>query len=107
MLTAQTLRIGGRYNWRNRPERLIYTGMCEPRNGRWHQFEKVGEPGAVWCEVLGADLHMLEETPLCGLCDQGFPKEDGIHHGSQSLGMIPPTACAAHGLPGTEGGSHV
>jgi hypothetical protein len=63
MLTAQTLRIGGRYNWKNQPERLIYTGMCEPRNGRWHQFEKVDEPGRVWCEVLGSDLHMLEETP--------------------------------------------
>jgi hypothetical protein len=63
MLTVETLKIGGHYNWKNQPQRLIYTGMCEPRNGRWHQFEKVGEPGVVWCEVLTADLHMLEETP--------------------------------------------
>lgn len=62
MLTEQTIKIGGRYNWRSQPERMIYTGMCEPRCGRWHQFERVGVPGFVWCEVLGADLHMLEET---------------------------------------------
>jgi hypothetical protein len=61
-VSLQTLKVGGRYNWRNQPERLIYTGMCEPRNGRWHQFEKVAAPGVVWCEVLGSDLHMLEET---------------------------------------------
>lgn len=66
-LTAQALKIGGRYNWKNQPERLKYTGMCEPRNGRWHQFEKVDEPGVVWCEVLSADLHMLEETPAAGV----------------------------------------
>lgn len=62
MLTAETIKISGRYNWKNQEERLIYVGMCPPRNGRWHQFEKVNEPGEVWCEVLGSDLHMLEET---------------------------------------------
>lgn len=60
-LTAQTLVVGGRYNWRNQPERLVYKGLCEPRNGRWHQFCKVGE-ATVWCEVLDSDLHRLEET---------------------------------------------
>ena len=35
------MKIGDRYNWKNQPERLVYVGMCEPRNGRWHQFEKV------------------------------------------------------------------
>jgi hypothetical protein len=48
---------------------LFCKGMCEPRNGRWHQFEKVDEPGKVWCEVLTADLHMLEETPLTSLAE--------------------------------------
>jgi hypothetical protein len=62
MLTPEALKVGGRYNWKSQPERLIYTGMCEPRNGRWHQFEKVDEPGVVWCEVLDSDLHMLEAT---------------------------------------------
>lgn len=62
MLTAQTLKIGGRYNWRNQPERLVYTGLCEPRNGRWHQFALVDAPDKCWCEVLDSDLHRLEET---------------------------------------------
>lgn len=61
-MTPQDLKIGGQYNWRNQPERLIYVGMCEPRNGRWYQFEKVGEPGVVWCEVHPSDLHQIEET---------------------------------------------
>lgn len=50
--------IGGKYNWKNQPERLIYMG----RLGQWHHFAKIGEPGRVWCEVLDADLRMLEET---------------------------------------------
>lgn len=62
MLTHETIKIGGRYNWRHQPERLIYIGYNWSGNGYWHQFQKVGEPGAVWCEVLNADLHMLEET---------------------------------------------
>ena len=56
------MKIGDRYNWKNLPERLVYIGMCEPRNGRWHQFEKVDEPGVVWCEVQPQDMHMLELT---------------------------------------------
>jgi hypothetical protein len=70
------MKIGGRYNWKGQPERLKYIGMCEPRNGRWHQFEKIDKPGVVWCEVLTADLHMLEETPAAGVSaphDQTLP----------------------------------
>lgn len=62
MADASTLKIGGRYNWRNQSERLIYMGMCEPRNGRWHQFALVEKPGAVWCEVRPSDLSSIEET---------------------------------------------
>jgi hypothetical protein len=54
---------GRRYNWRGQPERLVYLGKNWSGNGYWHQFEKLGEPGRVWCEVLDADLHMLEATP--------------------------------------------
>ena len=57
-LTAQTIQVGGFYNWRNQPERLVYVG----RTGNWHQFEKIDSPGSIWCEVLSNDLHMLEET---------------------------------------------
>ena len=59
---SMQLVIGNRYNWKSQPERLVYLGMCEPRNGRWHQFAKVEAPEVVWCEVLTSDLHMLEET---------------------------------------------
>jgi len=52
------VKIGGKYNWVNQPERLIYIGQEYP----WHQFEKVDEPGKVWCEVLDSDMRMLEET---------------------------------------------
>lgn len=57
-LTAAMLKRGGRYNWIGQPERLVYL----KRFNGWHQFEEVGRPGIVWCEVLDNDLHMLEET---------------------------------------------
>jgi hypothetical protein len=60
--TGITPHIGGKYNWVGQPERLIYMGLCEPRNGHWHQFAKIEEPTVVWCEVLNADLCKLEET---------------------------------------------
>lgn len=58
VLTAQTIQVGGFYNWCYQPERLVYVG----RTGNWHQFEKIDNPGSIWCEVLSSDLHMLEET---------------------------------------------
>lgn len=54
------MKIGGKYNWKNQSERLVYIGRSE--NGYWHQFENVDNPGVIWCEVLTSDLHMLEET---------------------------------------------
>lgn len=54
--------VGGRYNWTGQPERLIYLGFNWSGNGYWHQFAKVESPSVVWCEVLGADLCLLEET---------------------------------------------
>lgn len=57
-LTASVLKIGGKYNWKGQPERLVYLG----RERGWHQFAKVDEPRNIWSEVLGEDLHMLEET---------------------------------------------
>jgi hypothetical protein len=62
-VTRDTLQIGGRYNWKNQPERLIYMGLCEPRNGRWHQFAKVDVPNVCWCEVTDDDLSSFEATP--------------------------------------------
>jgi hypothetical protein len=61
MIATQFI-IGGRYNWRGQPERLIYMGRNWSGNGYWHQFAKVESPGVVWCEVTDADLRMLEAT---------------------------------------------
>lgn len=68
-LTPATMKRGGRYNWKGQPDRLIYLGRNWSGNGYWHQFQKIGDPRPVWCEVVDADLHMLEET-ACG-CREG------------------------------------
>lgn len=52
------MKIGGKYNWKGQPDRLIYIGKA----GSWHQFKKIGDPREVWCEVLTEDLQSIEET---------------------------------------------
>lgn len=59
---STTFTIGDRYNWRGQRERLIYLGRNWSGNGYWNQFAEVSAPDVVWCEVLDADLHMLEAT---------------------------------------------
>lgn len=55
--------IGGRYNWRNQPERLIYMGVKSyPGNGLGYQFAKVEAPDVCWSEVRFADLEFFEDT---------------------------------------------
>jgi hypothetical protein len=67
-LTPSAMKRGGRYNWKGQPERLIYLRRFDG----WHQFKKIDDPREVWCEVLDADLHMLEETaPQAPHKDQG------------------------------------
>jgi len=56
------MKVGGKYNWKGQKERLVYLGYQWSGNGYWHQFEKVGEPGKVWCKVLDSDLTMIEKT---------------------------------------------
>jgi hypothetical protein len=56
------MKIGGRYNWQNQPERLIYLGVGTGGSRGWHQFAKTESPTVVWCDVLESDLRMLEET---------------------------------------------
>jgi len=51
------LLLGGRYNWINQTEQLVYVG----KQGVWHQFSLVGDAD-IWCEVLARDLHMMEKT---------------------------------------------
>lgn len=52
------MKIGGKYKWKFQSDRLIYLGQ----SGLWHQFKRIGDPRAVWCEVLTEDLPNIEET---------------------------------------------
>lgn len=61
-LSRSSLKVGGKYNWKGQEKRLIYLGHNWSGNGYWHQFEKVEEPGVVWCEVLDEQLQHFEET---------------------------------------------
>jgi len=58
MMDKSSMKVGHPYNWKLQPDQLIYLG----KKGHWHQFKKIGDPRAVWCEVLDEDLHMIEET---------------------------------------------
>jgi hypothetical protein len=57
-MTAIVPVVGGKYNWKGQPERLIYLGHV----GRWHQFALVEKPHEVWCEVVDDDLVSFEQT---------------------------------------------
>jgi hypothetical protein len=57
-LTATSLVRGGKYNWKNQPERLVYLGL----KGQWHQFALVENIKVVWCEVHDSNLKSIEVT---------------------------------------------
>lgn len=58
--------INERWHWKHDTKtELKYVGL----HRGWHQFEKVNEPGNVWCEVLTTDLHMLTPTDTEGRKD--------------------------------------
>lgn len=62
-LTVDTMKAGGHYNWVHQPDlKLIFKGANRDRSGVWYQFERVGQPHAVYCEVRASDLHMFEVT---------------------------------------------
>jgi len=61
-LTRETMKVGGRYNWRFQNDRLIYLGRNWSGNGYWHQFALVDKPGKVWCEVTDNELVNFEVT---------------------------------------------
>ena len=54
--------VGGKYNFYNQSERLVYIGRNWSGNGFLNQFAKVEYPEIVWCELLDSDLHMIEES---------------------------------------------
>lgn len=59
-MTIDDLDIGGKYNWKSQPERLVYIG--KDWTGRWHRFGKTETPHLIWGEVIADDLHMMERT---------------------------------------------
>jgi hypothetical protein len=63
-MKPEDLKIGGRYNWRYQPERLVYMGATfyPGDRRRWHQFALVEKPEVCWSEVLDEDLSSFEET---------------------------------------------
>lgn len=50
------------YNWKNQPERLVYTNRICINRRFWNQFEEIGKPGVIWCEVPDSDMHLLEPS---------------------------------------------
>ena len=57
------MKLGGKYNWINQPERLVYLGKNFSGGRCWHQFAKVEDvEEVVWCELLDNELSLMEET---------------------------------------------
>lgn len=61
-MSAPQMTVGGQYNWRHQPERLIYLGYNWSGNGYWHQFAIVGRPSVIWCEVQTNELDRFEAS---------------------------------------------
>ena len=76
-MTEAQMQVGGRYNWRGQPERLIYLGKNWSGNGYWHQFALVNEPEVVWCEVTDSDLERFEVS----MTEIELPTPPGIERG--------------------------
>ena len=47
---------GGKYNWINQPEVMIYLG--QDRN--WYQFALEEDPKVIWCEILEGNVDQIE-----------------------------------------------
>lgn len=61
-MNKSDIKIGGKYNWRYQPERLVYLGYNWSGNGYWHQFSLVSDPSVVWSEVTDYELEYIVET---------------------------------------------
>ena len=61
-MTEHEIVIGGKYNWSNQTERLVYLGNNYSGNGFWHQFALIDEPTVVWSELTNSELKYIEET---------------------------------------------
>lgn len=63
-MRQEQMEIGGLYNWKNQPERLVYLGCNWSGNGYWNQFALTDKPNEVWCETLDSDLSSFESSAL-------------------------------------------
>ena len=61
-LNADNIVLHESYNFQHQRERLKYLGFIYSGNGYWHQFEKIDDPGVVWCEVQSNELSLLEKS---------------------------------------------
>ena len=62
IVKAEEMVFHEKYNFKNQPERLRYIGRNQSGTWFWHQFEKVGEVGVVWCELQDNDLILMEKS---------------------------------------------
>ncbi len=77
-MNISDMKIGNKYNWKHSPEKLVYLGNNWSGNGYWHQFAKVETPELVWCEVLDADLRMIEDTVEKYIPETKFSVDGGL-----------------------------
>lgn len=63
-MRQEQMEIGGLYNWKNQPERLVYLGCNWSGNGYWNQFALTDKPNEVWCETLDSDLSSFEASTV-------------------------------------------
>ncbi len=84
-------------DWRPATYYFAESGM----DSGWHQVQLAGGRLArvplrrIRKSVAGVAIRDAASAGLvrCRLCDAGFRRVDGVHVGSQSLGMIPDTPC--------------
>jgi hypothetical protein len=66
-------------------------GHCWGCNDQKAERERIA---AIITRVLtGSDFYGCGNVTPCRLCEKGFPIQEGVHYGTQSLGMIPSTLC--------------
>lgn len=71
-ILSSKLVLGANYKFTGGREVLVYVGTYGP----WFQFEKVDEPGVIWCEVLESDLCLID---ACSLLTSSYLKFKNKH----------------------------
>ena len=75
--------------------------LAHDRDDDTHEWRsrRLGQcAGLAWSALAVAPVappSELEPKTPCGYCEKGFPIKDGVHYGTQALGMIPAQRCMA------------